>query len=1016
MRFDADQLRSAMPQRWLQWSVPTVRDDTSLLTDLSCLMMNCRTLIALILGSTVLHGSPRAVVAQEQTQAEQSQAEQTQAEQSQAGQSKEIDFNQQIRPIFHQHCTACHGGVKQAGDVSFSYADQVLPPEGWIVEPGDPEASILIERVVSDDPDTQMPPPDHGKPLSEDEIQLLKLWIKQGAKWSKHWAFEKPTRSPKPSVSDSNWPTKTIDYFVLARLDQEALKPSADALPERWLRRVTLDLTGLPATLEDRRAFLSDFRQNGEAAYQRVVDRLLHSPAFGERWASVWLDQIRYADSKGLGLDGRRNIWKYRDWVIDAINRDMPFDEFTLKQIAGDLLPDPTIEDLIATAAHRVTQTNEEGGTDDEEFRIAAVLDRVNTTWQAWQGVTFGCVQCHNHPYDPFRHEEYYQFVDFFNNSSDSDLGEEYPTIRVPLNVEDYDRAGQLDNQIRATGTEIWQHEYKLLSDESLWQPLTALDVKSSNATRLQTKQFDGRGEFSTVGTVSKNTDITITADLPGGIDQLTAVRLTAMPLAPETALADSEHGFVISHIEAKLILPDQDDAKPISIQRLVCDEPHPFFDPNESLNKGSNRGFSAYSRIHYSRQAALLLEEPLDVPDGSRIEVTLRHRILLQGAFPLITRRGHLAVTNSATFAELDSDSTISKLREQQASLKQQRSSIKSTSIPVLRQRPDHLQRPTHVFIRGLFLTKDQQVTANLPSSLTPLADGQPADRLALGHWLASPANPLTARVLVNRIWARLFGVGLVSTEEDFGSSGELPSHPRLLDDLAYRFMHEFAWSRKQLIGELVLSRTYRQTAKLSKALAERDPSNRLLARGPRQRLSAEMVRDQALMLSGLMSDKRFGPPVHPPIPDGVWRPFQAGDKWNTPGTDSGDRYRRSIYTYMKRSIPYPMFASFDAPSREFCTPRRLTSNTPLQALVMLNDQTFDECADALARRIMESSDQPREQVRYGFMLCTQREPRQAELAKLVSLLAEDSDQSTLDDLTVVAKVLLNLDEVITK
>ncbi len=340
---------------------------------------------------------------------------------SQAGQvdgPAEVSFIDQIRPIFNKHCAACHGGVKQASDISFAYRDQVLPPNGWIVEPGDPEASILIERVTSDDPEERMPPAEHGPPLSKQEIELLTQWIEQGANWDVHWAYARPIQPDIPNVAQPDWCLQPLDNFVIAKLENEKIAPSPDATPERWLRRVTLDLIGLPPSPDERTAFLQDVTAHGEAAYSRVVDRLLDSPQYGERWASVWLDQVRYADSKGLGADGRRNIWKYRDWVISAFNRDLPFDEFTTKQIAGDLLPNPTIEDWIATAAHRLTQTNEEGGTDDEEFRVAAVLDRVNTTWQTWQGVTFACVQCHSHPYDPFRHEEYYQFAAFFNNTT----------------------------------------------------------------------------------------------------------------------------------------------------------------------------------------------------------------------------------------------------------------------------------------------------------------------------------------------------------------------------------------------------------------------------------------------------------------------------------------------------------------------------------------------------------------------------------------------------------------------
>ncbi|TWU08477.1 PSD1 and planctomycete cytochrome C domain-containing protein [Stieleria varia] len=946
-----------------------------------------------------------------------------------------VNFNDDVRPIFTEHCTACHGGVKQAGDVSFVYRDKVLPPDGWIVEPGQPDESVLIDRVTSEDADEKMPPPDHGRGLSEDEIATLRRWISAGAQWSEHWAYVAPKPQTAPDTGDSKWPREPVDRFVLDRLTHAGLEPSPDASPERWLRRVTLDLTGLPPTPEQREAFLANYANDSETACSNLVDQLLDSPAFGERWASVWLDQIRYADSKGLGLDGQRQIWKFRDWVIDSLNSDMPYDQFTIKQMAGDLLPEPSIGDIVATAGHRMTQTNEEGGTDDEEFRVAAVLDRVSTTWQTWQGVTFGCVQCHSHPYGPFRHEEFYEFAAFFNNTADCDLDQEWPTLQVPVQTSDYDAASELDRQIRDLQKETWQREYEILANQTIWQPLVDLTASSNTATQLQVERKGDHDEFFTVDTVSRDTQITLQAPLPENLKQLSAIRLTALPLDPETAVRDSEWGFVLSHVSAEMIVPGQENPTPIKLDRLVIDEPEPFYDPQESLNAKSNQGFAAFSRIHYPRQAALVLDSPLDVPAGSRIELKLNHRIFILASFSLLTRRGHLAVTDSDHFQKLVDDQSFQEQQAQLKELNQKRSKIASVATPVLRERPERFKRPMHVFQRGLFLTKDQEVTPNTPDSLPPLPADVPADRLALARWLVSPENPLTARVEVNRIWARLFGIGLVATEEDFGDSGEPPSHPRLLDDLAVRFQNEFQWSRKRLIRELVLSSTYRQSSKIRPELNERDPQNRLLARGPRNRLSAEIVRDQALAFAGLLSEKPFGKPVHPPIPDGVWRPFSGGDKWNTPGVNDDNRYRRSIYTYTKRSIPYPMFAAFDAPSREFCTPRRMNSNTPVQALMMLNDQTFIECSEGLARRMQKSAATPEDQIRQGFIVVTGREPGEADVSDLIELynsvatdsVAIDSDNeeqsqnensstTELTALTTVASVLLNLDEVVTK
>ena len=925
--------------------------------------------------------------------------------------AKEISFAKQIRPIFNKHCTACHGGVKQAADISFAYKDQVVAPEGSIVEPGNPDDSELMARIISEDPDSRMPPPDHGPALTTKESDLIKQWISEGANWQRHWAYEKPKR-PVIAVNDSDWCRNAIDHFVVRKLDQEDIKPSPDADPQRWLRRVSLDLVGLPPSPAERNDFLKALKSEGDAAYEKVVDRLLASPQFGERWASVWLDQVRYADSKGLGADSKRNIWKYRDWVIDSLNDDMPFDQFTIKQMAGDLLPDRTIEDQIATAGHRLTQSNEEGGTDDEEFRVAAVLDRVNTTWQTWQGVTFGCVQCHSHPYDPIRHEEFYKFAAFFNNTADCDLDNEWPTINAPINRDDYAKATELDRQIDSQRKEVWKLEHDLSSKDELWKPLKKLNVSTNRPTKVETESKGDHDEFFTVGTISKHTDITVESQFPKELKRLTAIRLTALPLDPAKAVSDSEWGFVLAHIDAQLVVPGEEKPRAIKLSRVIADQPNPPMNPQDSLNPKNNSGFAAFSRINYPRTAAFILDKPIDVPDGSQIKVTLKHRHFLLASFSLLIRRGHLAVSDSDEFEALDRDD-IKVKREALKKLVAQRNSIKSTRTPVLREREEGFARPTHVFIRGLFLTKDKQVSAGTPETFPPLPEGEP-NRLTLAKWLVGPDNPLTARVAVNRLWAQLFGIGIVATEEDFGSSGEAPSHPELLDYLAIRFQNDYRWSTKKILREIVLSSVYRQSAKFRPELRQRDPQNRWLASGPRFRLPSETIRDQALAISGLLNLKMGGPPVRPPIPAGVWKPFSAGDKWNEAKENDPNRYRRAVYVYTKRSIPYPMFASFDAPSRELCTPRRLRSNTPIQALMSLNDQSFVECADALANRMKESGGSVEEQISFGFLLATSRKPDDAEVKKLVQL--AEFNQESDSPLGSVAMVLLNLDEVLMK
>ncbi|GIW96895.1 MAG: hypothetical protein KatS3mg111_0228 [Pirellulaceae bacterium] len=944
-----------------------------------------------------------------------------------------IDFNRQVRPIFNHHCVACHGGVKQAGGLSF-----VNPADAsYIVEPGDPDASYVIERVTSDDPEYRMPPPEHGPPLTQREVAVLRQWILQGGQWGQHWSFVAPQRHAPPTVSKPQWCRSPIDAFILKRLEDAGLAPNEEMAPERWLRKASLDITGLPPTPQQRAAFLASVAESGEAAYAAAVDRLLDSPAYGERWASVWLDLVRYADSKGLGQDGRRTIWKYRDWVIQALNDDLPYDEFTIKQIAGDLLPEATMDDLVATACQRLTQTNEEGGTDDEQFRVEAVIDRVNTLWQAWQGLSFGCVQCHSHPYDPIDHEEYYQFMALFNNTMDSDLNSEAPLVAVPVNRRDYDKARRLDRQLEQLQTTLWECEDALLRRESLWQPIREMTASSSNATRVVVETVDGVAEYQTRGTVAKEPTITLEFHLPEGVTTLAAVRFTGLPKDVEQAVRDSEWGFVLSHVKLELV-PTKGESRELPIAWVVADEPLPLLDPQQSLNAKSSEGFGPYSRIYYPRKAAFVLEQQAEVPPGSRLRLALTQKRVELGAFPLVAHRGRVDVSSDPLWQQWLASSDRRELTDKIATLQKERKGIRSVNIPVMRERPAHLSRRSFVFDRGNFLTKAEPVEPGTPRFLPPLPSRGPvADRLDLARWLASPENPLTARVAVNRVWAQLFAIGLVETEEDFGSSGDPPSHPLLLDDLAARFQTTMGWSMKGLIREMVLSSTYRQNPRVTPEKLAADPRNRLLSRGVRHRLPAEIIRDQALAIGGILSDEQFGPPAYPPLPEGVWQPFQGGDKWETPGKDSAGRYRRTIYTYTKRTIPYPVMAAFDAPTREFCTSRRLPSNTPIQALMTLNDATFVEAAEGLARRMQQHAASLRDRLEYGFLLATCRMATTAELDRLEQLYAEvgggttelSSEERLRADnaigesmarpdpqLVIVASVLLNLDEVLTR
>ncbi len=921
------------------------------------------------------------------------------------------DFNKDVRPIFNEHCVACHGGVKQAGELSFVYPEQVLE----LIEPGEAETSYLIERIETDDPDDRMPPAEHGRALNNDEIGKLRAWIDAGGQWGKHWAFEPPAAVDPPVDPADDWSVGRLDRFILASLNAAGLQPAKPASPERWLRRACLDLTGLPPTLEQLDTFQDDYRSDSDQAYDRAVTRMLASPAFGERWASVWMDAVRYADSKGLGQDGKRNMWQYRDWIIRALNNDLPYDQFTIRQLAGDLLPNPTMDDLIATACHRLTQTNEEGGTDDEQFRIEAVIDRINTTWQAWQGLSFGCVQCHAHPYDPISHDEYYRFMAFFNNTVDCDLSSDEPMLAVPLNQSEFTVARQLDQEIARLQENAWANSVHLLNDPSLWHHLDEFEVSTNNTTQVTTQRINDRTEYQTVGTVAKQTTVAVVAHPPEPLDAITAFRFTGLPQDLELAEKDSEWGFVLSHVSAEVVDSLGETVAGVSISKVIADGATPLLDPQKSLDAKDNNGVGAYSRLNYPRSAAFVFSAPVTIKSSQTLRISIAQNIFELGAFPLVAHRVQLDLSDDAHFQAWLNDPAQIDNRELLAQLQEKRRAIKAVKLPVMRQRSRQWPRKTFVFDRGNFLDKSEEVAADTPRFMPAIDWTNSPNRLDLAKWIASDRNPLTARVAVNRVWGQLFGTGIVETQEDFGSSGSAPSHPQLLDDLAARFQAEMHWSLKTLLRELVLSSTYRQSSHATESKLQIDPNNRLLSRGPSGRLPAETIRDQALAIAGLLNSTQYGAPVYPPLPEGVWNPFQAGDKWKTAAVGDANRYRRTIYTYTKRTIPFPLMASFDAPARDFCAMRRLPSNTPLQALMMLNDAAFVEASKSLAIRMQDAAPGLSKQLQFGWKLATCRKPTMEELSELTSLYESESANGE-SGLVAIASVLLNLNEVLTK
>ncbi|XZE53199.1 PSD1 and planctomycete cytochrome C domain-containing protein [Planctomycetaceae bacterium SH139] len=820
---------------------------------------------------------------------------------SHASEPPPIDFQRDIWPILTARCNGCHGESAQEGQLRLDAKAIALRGgiSGPAIIPGEAQASLLLARISGADDGERMPLDD--EPLSDQQIALLRRWIESGANWpdaigseaqelEPHWAYIPPMKAAPPAVSQPDWVASPIDAFVLARLDRAGLAPSPPADRATLLRRLSLDLLGIPPTLEQLDAFLADASPD---AYERAVDQLLTSPRYGERWARQWLDLARYADSNGYQADQYRTVWPYRDWVIQAMNENMPFDRFTIEQLAGDLLPQPTLQQQIATGFHRLTTCNVEAGVDPEENRVNQVIDRVNTTGYVWLGSTIECSQCHNHKYDPFSQADYYRFFAFFNNT--------------PLEVE---------------GDGV---TYNFIG------PMLELPLADEQLARREALQA-----------------------------QLSSAKQTLA-----AAVKIREQGF-----EAWLAAVSDDGTSPAE---------------------------------HVPAEITKLLEIPQQERTGQQHKQLRKHYLDIE---PAIVE----ARQTVATFqAELDAIKPITSL------------------VMIEQDQP----RETRIFLRGNFLTPGKVVEPASPAALHAWPADSPPNRLGLARWLVQPGNPLTPRVVVNRWWAEFFGRGLVATLEDFGSQCEPPTHPQLLDWLARDFV-EHGWSMKHVHKRIVMSSTYRQSSRLRRELLAVDPENELLARGPRFRLSAEMIRDNALHASGLLSGKMGGPPVYPPQPDGLWRHVgRNAPKYDT--SQGTDRFRRGVYVVWRRSAPYASFTNFDAPDRAACVVQRPRTNTPLQALTLLNDPAYQEMALALAKRIAAyPTATPQEKVEYGFRLCVSRRPQTHEANLLAAVYHRELERLRNDPLAVqksteeqnadlaawlfVANILLNLDETITK
>lgn len=1015
-----------------------------------------------------------------------------------------VDFNREIRPILSENCFRCHGpdeesrkgGSRAKGHLRLDTTEGAQMDLGdySALVPGDPEESELIYLITSPDEEERMPPAKDGKPLSAEQIALLSQWIQEGGHYDTHWAYQKPVRPEVPKIPEESFRLENpIDHFVAARLLSEELSQSLEAEKHAIARRVSLDLVGLPPSADEVPSYLKD---ETPEAYERYVEKILHKPGYGEHWARMWLDLARYADSAGYADDPPREIWGFRDYVIRSFNENKPFDKFTIEQIAGDLLDQPSLDQQVATAFHRNTKTNSEGGTIDEEFRNEAVVDRVNTTMAVWMGTTIDCAQCHTHKYDPITQEEYFRMFAIFNNTADEDRKDEEPILALFTEVQSQKRL-EIEASIRAIKEELvekvahpdqqerryqWEKEFASGSSWSVLRP-SPEEVKAVSEAPFS---IDSAGVIE-IGENSRPQDTyTIKVARPESIQKITAIKLEVLPaIAASGSNSGDATEWVLNELEVRLIGSGQED---ILDPKSSSNEEEPSASkkfPKLKLGKatasfeqewypvgalhdgiGGERfsGWAAKGNLNTPNEAVLELAAAIEPSENDFLEFKLiqnfpdkkvkRFRISVSGlenpfpAIPLsleaplakqVTQRSPQQEEElQAFFAEHDPESAeelslVTQLEEELSQIRPK------TTVPVMRQVAENEQRKTHIQYRGSYFDKGPEVVPGTPAVLHPLPKDAEPDRLGLARWLVDKNNPLTARVIANRYWEALFGVGIVATSEEFGSQGELPSHPELLDWLAIELM-ESGWDIKRLLKLMVTSATYRQSSKVTPEAYEKDPDNRLLARGPRFRISAETVRDQALAVSGLLSDSMFGPSVNPPQPEfGLKAAFGGKTDWTT--SEGPDRYRRGIYTSWRRSNPYPSMAAFDAPNREVCTIRRENTNTPLQALVTLNDPVYIEASQALGRKMEAVEGDLATKIEFGFRKCLIRPPSERETQTLLDLfldaqsryqsdpekallmatdpigeLPEGSNAAELAAWTIVGNTLLNLDEMFLK
>jgi hypothetical protein len=1059
-----------------------------------------------------------------------------------------VEFNRDIRPIFSDICYKCHGPdkAKRKADLRLDVEANAKAKhdDGFPIMPGSAEDSELIRRITTKDADERMPPEDEGRQLTKRQIALLTRWIEQGAKWEAHWSFIAPRRPELPRVQDAAWPRNPIDHFILARLEREGLTPSPEADRATLIRRVSLDLTGLPPTLAEVDAFLAD---TSPQAYERVVDRLLASPRYGERMASRWLDAARYADTSGYQSDGERSMWRWRDWVIDAYNRNLPFDQFTIEQLAGDLLPNATRDQRIATGFNRNHRGNAEGGIIPEEYAAEYVVDRVDTTATVWLGLTMGCARCHDHKYDPVTQREFYQVFAFFNNVPEKGraikIGNSPPVLTAPTAAQEQALA-KLDQQLSAAEKRLRELEPQIAGAQAAWEsslvaaPALRWTVTEGLRARYElggdlastagpnpparfeegepsfasAAAFDGRrfidcGDVGDFGFFDK---FTLAAWIQPADTQRGAIISRMVEQPADSAFASDSEGYSVhvkaGHVQVHLtkrwlddalrvetestLAPDQwhhvavvydgsrlatgvqifIDGEPQKL-RVLLDQLNQTFQTKQPLRIGAGGGPANHFR-------GLIRDVRVYGRAVSAEEIGIiatAEDVAQLAALPAGRRSARQAAKLRACFLADHAPAVMRDAQMQLAEVREERAKLAETlpTVMVMEELPE--PRETFVLKRGEYDKRGERVSPGVPASLPPLPPDAARNRLGFAQWLVNPANPLTARVAVNQLWQMLFGTGLVKTAEDFGSQGEPPSHPELLDWLATEFMAgETPWDQKRMLKTIVMSATYRQSSARSQVRSsafrrpsepasaevqatsdtpdapakagttnsgtpgDRDPDNRLLSHAPRVRLSAEMIRDQALAVSGLLVGEIGGPSVKPYQPKGLWKELSGTDY----EPDHGDKlWRRSLYTFWKRTSPQPTMTTFDAAGREMCSVRSTRTSTPLQALALMNDVTFVEAARCLAQRVMREGRAPEERMRLAFRCVLIRAPKPAELQILLGdwqehlarfrsepaaaealVSAGEAPRDTqlpVDELaayTALAGLILNLDEAITR